>query len=392
MKKTASFILIVFTMFFIVACNNSPKPDLFISKYYETYEIANNAIELYNPTEKDIDLGEFKIQIFPNGDTIFEYEIQLEGILSAKEYYLISNSGANDPELLSKVDLKTAQLNFNGNDAIVLLKNDKTYDSIGSIGNSIDFGKDITLIRKDNYFYPQKEYQAYSYIGYAPEVFKYLKNFDYELKSNKDIIDGPVMNEADKELPFVDEENPLLGGGGIIKIKSVEPRDGDTAHFRGEDGELYKLRFAYIDTKEVAGTGSPNGQDWGYPASNFTKNILVKANEIYIQSIKGTAIKDQYDRYLGLVWADGQLVNFLVARAGLTDLNLSEASDEENEMTYKDIPYYSFISNIVARAKANKWSLFGEKDPMWDYDKGVASGTNKTFLPDKREYDEKKDK
>ena len=200
------------------------------------------------------------------------------------------------------------------------------------------------------------------------------------------------MNEADKELPFVDEENPLLGGGGIIKIKSVEPRDGDTAHFRGEDGELYKLRFAYIDTKEVAGTGSPNGQDWGYPASNFTKNILAKANEIYIQSIKGTAIKDQYDRYLGLVWADGQLVNFLVARAGLTDLNLSEASDEENEMTYKDIPYYSFISNVVARAKANKWSLFGEKDPMWDYDKGVASSTNKNFLPDKREYDEKKDK
>ena len=60
-------------------------------------------------------------------------------------------------------------------------------------------------------------------------------------------------------------------------------------------------------------------------ASNFTKNALSTASEIYIQSDRSAGIKDNYGRNLGVVWynagtpesPDWRLLNYELVKNGL---------------------------------------------------------------------------
>ena len=123
--------------------------ELLISEYIEGSS-NNKAIELYNSGDTDIDLSQYQLKFYFNGRATAGSVIALEGNLISKGVYVVADDNANEA-ITSKADLLSRKNFFNGDDAIVLSKNDIVIDSIGQIG--VDPGSEWgsgDLSTKDN--------------------------------------------------------------------------------------------------------------------------------------------------------------------------------------------------------------------------------------------------
>ena len=119
---------------------------LIISQYVEGSSY-NKYIELYNATTETIDLSEYTLETYFNGNTTAGGTYTLSGTLAAGAVIVIGNRF--DVTLIYVPDIVNGTvINFNGNDAVVLKHNGVVIDSIGQIGISTDFAVDVTLIRK----------------------------------------------------------------------------------------------------------------------------------------------------------------------------------------------------------------------------------------------------
>lgn len=193
MKK----ILLVVATAFISSIGFSQDPEcveIFISEYVEGWS-NNKAIELYNPTDQDIDLSNYRLERYSNGGTSApaEKRLDLSGTIPALSVFVIvldkrdsTGEGQEAPvwdELQDKADAFECPtyndnnvMYFNGNDAMVLKNTSNiayTIDRIGKVGqdpfvdgeggwndigpdytfatnNSIGWTKDHSLIRKSN--------------------------------------------------------------------------------------------------------------------------------------------------------------------------------------------------------------------------------------------------
>jgi LPXTG-motif cell wall-anchored protein len=123
--------------------------DLIISEYIEGSSF-NKAIELYNGTGADIDLGQYSLERHTDGAETAASTIKLSGTLeSGKTYVLYHNQAAEG--IKSKGNLPNSSvINFNGNDPVVLKKVDTIIDSIGQVGTTVNWAVDVTLVRKSN--------------------------------------------------------------------------------------------------------------------------------------------------------------------------------------------------------------------------------------------------
>jgi hypothetical protein len=114
--------------------------DLFISEYVEGSS-NNKYIEIFNGTGASVDLSEYYLKLFPNGalETAPNPRVQLSGTLANGECIVYKNSSA----VLTLPDgvtaITNAAVNFNGDDALLLMKKsgvDSTYvDVFGWIGS-----------------------------------------------------------------------------------------------------------------------------------------------------------------------------------------------------------------------------------------------------------------
>lgn len=128
--------------------------DLFISEYIEGWS-NNKAIELYNPTANSIDLSEYKLERYSNGQNSAadEQKIDLMGTITAYGTYVIvidqrnaEGEGQDAPvweELQAAADLflcpvyeENNTMYFNGNDCVVLrdIATNSVVDVFGRIG------------------------------------------------------------------------------------------------------------------------------------------------------------------------------------------------------------------------------------------------------------------
>ena len=155
MKK----ILLVLTTLFIAGITNAQDPEcveIFISEYVEGWS-NNKAIELYNPTDVDVDLSNYRLERYSNGSTTAndQKRIDLSGTMPANSVYVLvidkrdsTGEGQEAPvwdDLQAKADTFLCPeynvnnvMYFNGNDAMVL-KNTSTstpytVDRIGRVG------------------------------------------------------------------------------------------------------------------------------------------------------------------------------------------------------------------------------------------------------------------
>lgn len=149
--------------------------DLFISEYSEGSSY-NKYIEIYNPTANPIDLSGYSLALYSNGATEPKIK-QLVGTLNPGETFVVAHTDA-DQTILNATDMTDSAMNvinFNGNDAVALLKGDTPIDVIGVIGEDpgdktgwkIDgtvATMDHTLIRKPTVSSPSAEWNTSEWI------------------------------------------------------------------------------------------------------------------------------------------------------------------------------------------------------------------------------------
>lgn len=133
----------------VTGCN-----EIFISEYIEGWS-NNKAIELYNPTNSEVDLSGYRLERYSNGSNSADanQRLDLEGIMPPLSVYVIvidkrdpDGTGQEAPvwdELQEKADIfmcpvydDNNAMYFNGNDALVLRKisGNLVIDTFGKIG------------------------------------------------------------------------------------------------------------------------------------------------------------------------------------------------------------------------------------------------------------------
>ncbi len=158
MKKIYSFLAFLLT--FTLSWGQAT--DLYFSMYIEGSS-SNKALAIYNGTGADVDLGNYKVELYTNGSASANNTLEWTSgtILANGEVYVIANSSAV-ADILNRADTTSTVTYFNGDDAVALLKTDGTnwnvLDVIGEIGVDPGSGwavagvsnatKDHTLTRK----------------------------------------------------------------------------------------------------------------------------------------------------------------------------------------------------------------------------------------------------
>jgi len=106
--------------------------DLFFSEYIEGSS-NNKAIEIFNGTGVPVDLSIYTAKL-ANSASAWGSPFALTGILAHNDVFVITNSSAALPEIISNSDMTSTLTYFNGDDAVGLFKNDVLIDIIGTIG------------------------------------------------------------------------------------------------------------------------------------------------------------------------------------------------------------------------------------------------------------------
>ncbi|MDD3957541.1 MAG: lamin tail domain-containing protein, partial [Candidatus Izemoplasmatales bacterium] len=107
--------------------------DLFFSYYIEGTSF-NKALGIYNGTGSTIDLSQYSINLYSNGASIASANMSLSGQLAHGDVYVVSHGSANATILAMANATNSSVINFNGDDAIVLVKGSSVVDSIGQVG------------------------------------------------------------------------------------------------------------------------------------------------------------------------------------------------------------------------------------------------------------------
>ena len=379
---------------------------LLFSKYFSAMYIIDNALEIYNISDYEVNLTGWTISIYPWDSLTAQFIIPLSGTIAPNDFFVIANAGAENPQLLAVVDQFSSDLRFNGRQAIVLRYQGDDMDILGQFGNPVFYGQFVALFRKADKFFGKSEFNAYNFIMYLEGEhgsFDYIKTFNHTIQTSEQLNFGPRITDEIRELPFVIfENNQWLGGGGLLEVTLDRTVDGDTAFFTAKNpGEGFpdivtneqfgrktvSVRYVFIDTPEFSVTGGY--EPWGKPASNLMAEILYNARDnnlpIYIQTVYRGGIDGAFGRFLGLVWVDGELANFIMIRAGLSTLRPGEmaGSGSMRNFHYMGVTWYGFFNNANLRAIQNGWGIFGELDPTWDYTNNRPGG-NQTWVPPAR--------
>lgn len=395
MKKSIIIATLLLSVFILQSCQGET-PNIVISKVIDATSMSNNAIELYNPTNDAIDLSQVELRIYNNGSTTQggDHEIQLEGSLPADSYYVITGNNPADTTLQDKSDFKhDSNLPYNGNDVIELFYNNQKVDQFGLLGFDINFAVDLTMIRlgeKEDYI-ASTEYDQFNFIAYIPDLFENLKNDHHDIKTLEQLYQGPQLEQRYLELPYVDPNNDELGYGGAARVNNTGVADGDTAYFQAMNGYPGgSLRYFYLNTPEVDG-GNVSAEPWGYVASKYNKEYLLNdpnSKTIHIQSIPGNSLQEGYGRNLGLVWINGALSQFWIVAEGLSEDVGSQYQSYDYQLTYKNVPYLTFLRFAQNRAEERGWATKGfpnnpdgEKSPDWNYDTRRNTTQNPVWTP-----------
>ncbi len=126
--------LAAFTLVVLSAAGASAQTtNLIISEYVEG-SANNKAIEIHNGTQDVISLGAYRLDRYSNGSaTPFAISLPATNLAPGATHVIVFNLA--DASLLAHANQVDTNLNFNGNDALVLVYGTNTViDSIGRVG------------------------------------------------------------------------------------------------------------------------------------------------------------------------------------------------------------------------------------------------------------------
>lgn len=209
--------------------------DLLISEYIEGSS-DNKAIEIYNGTGSTVDLSNYSVALYTNGSTTVSNTLDFaaETYLNTGDVYVIYYSSA-DTAIKVVGDVSSSVANFNGDDAIALLKNDLIIDVFGEVGNDpgsswniyldesvVGQTADNTIVRKSDEFDPTIDWEK-SFDGqwdiYDQDTFDYLGAHPGEIsdaeKADNAVIDLNAPSEVELDMDYVLPTTELYGASVV---------------------------------------------------------------------------------------------------------------------------------------------------------------------------------
>jgi len=179
---------------------------LFISAYVEGSS-WNKAVELYNGTGKTVDLSKYYLQKQSDGAGSFSSTLRLAGTLETGKTYTIVHKQAT-ANLLAKANLVTdSLLQYNGNDAVALVRNGVTIDMAGKAygGADVFWGTDLTLQRKSSVTHPVSVFNGDEWLTLPIDSYAMLGAHTMEVALTnvivKDVFTGSITYPIDGLLP-----------------------------------------------------------------------------------------------------------------------------------------------------------------------------------------------
>lgn len=171
----------------VIVGTNTVSPDLFFSEYVEGSS-NNKAFEIFNGTGVAVDLAEYSVKLFANGGTSATSTQPLAnfGALGPNETLLLYNGSASEG-IKQKGESSTNVANHNGDDALVLYKNDIVIDILGKIGDATKYGENVTLVRKPHISQGNQTYDSNEWTTYPSDTFDYLGTHSISWVNNAEI-------------------------------------------------------------------------------------------------------------------------------------------------------------------------------------------------------------
>ena len=185
------FFVLTFVVFAVSAFAQAT--ELIISEYIEGSSY-NKAIEIFNGTGADVDLSEYALEKDSNGAGTWGNSYSYSGTLADGDVFVLANSQA-DPEILNVADdIDNGVINFNGNDAVRLVKNGVVLDFFGNL-SGVDFAANVTLVRADSIASPVTTWDEIEWIAYSSNTFTYLGYHVFQNEEPTIIVTSPNGGE-----------------------------------------------------------------------------------------------------------------------------------------------------------------------------------------------------
>jgi len=323
---------------------------LFISKYIDSD--INSAIELYNPTSVDINLEDYHIVIYTNGSFEVTTRIEFEAgsVIAANETFLISST-TTEASLQRFADLRTGDLDFDGNDTIQLrYKNDTYIDTIYNLGERGFIMDNEIYVRRQAVTSGNRDYSLNEWTAFVPDYYEIIGTHPL------DIEDKLTLTQAEINAMIVRGFNHPEGGMDQVTLDTVH--DGDTAAFTPGFLGGERVRFLGVNTPETSPTVAPDGPEpWGLEAKDYTTTILEYADDndlpIYIQSDPDLGYTEGYGRHLGLVWVD----------LGENVLEIDILDSDENVLFTEELTGVILVNYLVVK-NGFSYTFYGSESDL----------------------------
>lgn len=353
--------------------NNCTNSSLIFSELITSIEDDERAIEIYNISDKTLDLSKYSIRIY-QGNSSFK-TISLNGSLNGKTTYVVVSSSSPDA-LKEKANLISDDLYYDASRAITLNKGNTQLDILGIMNYRVDFGSYSDMVRKESFLKGRKTFVEYDYMKYIHSDYSHLGTIEYPV-SEDELLEGPRLSQEDFDKPFALDDH--VGNGGAMRVDLSYGVDGDTTRFNMREdlssiGINYNesIRYLTINTPEIDhGYGA---QPWGEAAKQFTNNILANSQSFAISSAKNYTIRETYGRLLAYVWVsdknnpqpeDFTCLNFLIIKEGFSTFNMLNNSRNSETFFYKNIGMCDYMRNAESLAILLGKHVHGEQDPAF---------------------------
>lgn len=200
--------------------------EVFISEYIEGSG-NNKAIELYNPTSTPITLTGYELELYGNGSSTSTNVQDLSShTIQPYSTLVFTNSGAG--ATLKAVETATSSIaNFNGDDAVALLKDNVVIDQFGVIGTDpgsswpvgTDSTENHTLVRDSSINHPSATWNPSEWIAYDIDTFDYIGS--HTMNGHAPIMVPSILGMANASITAGDTYTPLTG------VTASDFEDGD---------------------------------------------------------------------------------------------------------------------------------------------------------------------